>query len=56
MILPIAFLLGAVFGWFRAAKRGGNRLDKFQFAAAHGIAALLLALVVVMALDWAELV
>ncbi len=56
MILPIAFLIGAAIGWLRASKRGGNRLDKLQYAAAHGIALTLLALVVTMALDWAELV
>ena len=43
MILPIAFLIGAIFGWVRAAKRGGNRLDSMQYAATHGIAFLLLA-------------
>lgn len=53
MILPIAFLLGALLGWFRASKRGGNRLDKLQYAAAHGIAFVLLALLVTIAADWA---
>jgi hypothetical protein len=51
MILPIAFLLGALFGWMRASKRGGNRLDKLQYAAGHGIAFLLLALLATLALD-----
>ena len=46
MILPIAFLCGAALGWWRAGKRGGERLDKLQYAAAHGIAFALLALVV----------
>ncbi len=53
MILPISFFLGALLGWFRATKRGGNRLDKLQYAAAHGIAFMLLALIVTMAIDWA---
>jgi len=53
MILPIAFLIGALIGWMRATKRGGNRLDKLQYAAAHGIALLLLALMVTIGLDWA---
>lgn len=42
MLLPLAFALGALLGWRRAAARGGDRLDKLQYAAAHGI---LLALV-----------
>ena len=45
MILPFAFLLGALIGWRRAASRGGERLDKLQYAAAHGIGFALLALV-----------
>lgn len=47
MILPIAFLVGAVLGWTRATKRGGNRLDKLQFAAAHGLAFMLVSLLIV---------
>lgn len=46
MILPIAFLIGAVLGWRRATKRGGNRLDKLQFGAAHGLAFMLVALII----------
>lgn len=45
VILTVAFAIGAVFGWLRAGKRGGNRLDKLQYGAAHGIAFLLLALI-----------
>ena len=45
MILPVAFVLGAALGWYRAARRGGNRLDKLQYAAAHGLAFMLLALI-----------
>lgn len=56
MILPIAFILGAIIGWTRASKRGGNRLDKLQYAAAHGIALLLLALLITIMLDWAGVV
>lgn len=47
MILPIAFLAGGALGWFRASKRGGNLLDKLQYGAAHGLAMMLLALLVV---------
>lgn len=45
MILPIAFFLGAFIGWRRATSRGGNRLDKLQYGAAHGLAFMLLALI-----------
>ena len=37
MLLPLAFALGALFGWRRAVARGGDRLDKLQYAAVHGI-------------------
>ncbi len=56
MILPIAFAVGAALGWFRAARRSNNRLDKLQYAAAHGIALMLLALLVTIAADWAGFV
>jgi len=55
MISLIAFVLGAIWGVFVARKRGGNRLDMLQYAAAHGI---LFALVAVVAfvlagrMDW----
>ncbi len=38
MIAFIGFLLGAVFGWFKAAKRGGNTPDKLQYAFGFGVA------------------
>lgn len=44
MLLLIAFVLGALFGWRRASRRGGDRLDRLQYAAAHGIAFTLVAL------------
>lgn len=44
MVLPIAFLLGAAFGWFRAMRRGGDRMDGLQYAVGHGILFLLVAL------------
>lgn len=37
MILIPAVLLGATLGWIRAARLGGKRADKIQYAAAHGI-------------------
>ena len=33
MLLPTAFVLGALLGWQRAGRRGGDRLDKLQYAA-----------------------
>lgn len=47
MIPLIAFIAGFAFGWFRAGRRGGNRLDKLQYGAGHGIAFSLLAFAVV---------
>jgi prolipoprotein diacylglyceryltransferase len=44
MLLPIAFVLGAALGWHRARRRGGDRLDQAQYAAAHGILFVLVAL------------
>lgn len=35
MITLIAMLLGFAIGWWRAAKRGGQTLDKLQYAAGH---------------------
>jgi len=49
MLLPLAFLLGAVFGWRRALRRGGDRLDCLQYAAVHGIVFALAALVLLIA-------
>ncbi|HVL20915.1 MAG TPA: hypothetical protein VM422_08060 [Amaricoccus sp.] len=46
MLLFIIFLLGAAFGAFRASRRGGDRLDQLQYAAAHGILFVLIALTV----------
>ncbi len=38
-IVLISIFLGAVFGGWRAKKRGGNGLDIAQYAAVHGIIA-----------------
>lgn len=46
MILPLAFAIGMLIGWRRAARRGGDRLDRWQYAAAHGIACTIAALAV----------
>ena len=44
MLLALAFALGMAVGWQRAARRGGDRLDKLQYGTAHGIAFALAAL------------
>ena len=51
MILPVAFLLGGLLGWNRAAKRGGSTADKLQYGVTHGIAFLLAALLVTLLAD-----
>jgi hypothetical protein len=51
MLLLLAFVLGAVFGWRRAAVRGGDRLDMLQYAAVHGILFVLLTLVATLAAE-----
>lgn len=38
MVSVIGLGLGALWGWFAAARRGGNRLDQAQYAAGFGIA------------------
>lgn len=44
VVLVLAFALGAWLGWRRAAARGGDRLDRLQYGAVHGIVACLAAL------------
>ncbi|MEI2804539.1 hypothetical protein [Albidovulum sp.] len=44
MIFFPAILLGAAVGWWRAARRGGNRADKVQYALVHAISFAILAL------------
>ena len=47
MLIVTAFGLGALFGWQRAARRGGDRLDRLQYAAVHGIVFALAAVILV---------
>ena len=51
MLLLLAFALGALVGWRRAARRGGDRLDMLQYAAAHGILFVLVTLVATIAVE-----
>ena len=50
MLIAAAFVLGALLGWQRAGRRGGDRLDQLQFAAVHAIALTLAAVVLVVVL------
>lgn len=45
MLLVVAFALGMAFGWQRAARRGGDRLDRLQYGAVHGILFVLVTLI-----------
>lgn len=49
MIYPLAFAIGALIGWRRAGRRGGDRLDRIHYAAIHGIALTLIAVLAVIA-------
>jgi hypothetical protein len=51
VLILIAFLLGALIGWRRAKRRGGDRFDGLQYAAVHGILFALLALVAIVILQ-----
>lgn len=38
----VCMILAGIVGWRRAARRGGNRADRMQYAAAHAIPAFLI--------------
>lgn len=42
MLLTLVFIAGFAFGWHRARRVGGDRLDRLQYGAAHAIALTLL--------------
>lgn len=46
MITWFGLFFGFALGWFRAARRGGRRADKWQYALAHAIMFALLAFVI----------
>ena len=48
LLLAIA-CLGAYVGWTRAARAGGDRLDRLQYAAVHAIFFALIGFVVILA-------
>lgn len=45
MLLTLVFIAGFALGWQRAARRGGDRLDRLQYGAAHAIPLTLLTFV-----------
>ena len=51
MIVAAALLLGIVWGIRTAARRGGNRLDKLQYAAVGGIAGGLVGLILTIVVE-----
>ncbi len=55
MLLPIAFALGFLVGWRRAGVRDGDRLDRLQYGAVHGIVFTLGALVLLLVAQRLEL-
>ena len=52
MIMVPGFVLGALFGAWRAYKKQGTKLDTLQYAAAHGIAFFVLGMFLSVAFDW----
>lgn len=48
----LGLIIGIVLGVIRATKAGGNRLDKLQYGAAHGIIFGLLGLAFALVLGW----
>lgn len=51
MIVIAAALLGAILGVMNARKRGGNRLDIAQYAAAHALAFTVVGLIATVLID-----
>ncbi len=49
MVILIGLIVGFAVGWWRAKRRGGNRLDCLQYAAAHSIAFALVAFIFALA-------
>ncbi|SET52091.1 hypothetical protein [Paracoccus homiensis] len=51
MIVIAALVVGSLLGWRRAAKLGGDRRDKAQYAAAFALGFAILALFATVLLD-----
>lgn len=52
MLAFAAFIIGFIIGWFRAGQLGGDRPDRIQYGAAHGLALALFSLAGWVALGW----
>jgi len=55
-VAAAAFVFGALLGWRRAKKFGGNTADKVQYAVAHAIAFSLITLVLLVLVAWLGIV
>ena len=53
MIFLVPFFIGAAVGWMRAGRRGGSTADKLQYGVGHGLALMLVTLVITLVLDQA---
>lgn len=51
MIVIAGALIGAILGYARAARAGGNGFDRAQYAAVHAIALMLVGLLVTLVAD-----
>ncbi len=45
-IVTLFIIFGALLGWLRATRAGGNLLDKYQWSAVHGLIMLVLGFIV----------
>jgi hypothetical protein len=51
MIVIAGLVIGALFGWVRAARRGGNNLDKLQYAGVHAIIFTVIGMILTIGID-----
>lgn len=51
MIVIAAILIGALLGWRRAARLGGNRRDRAQYAAAYAMGLAVIGLFLTIIID-----
>ncbi len=51
MIVIIGLIGGAALGWWQAARRDGNRMDKAQYAAVYAIIFALVGLILTVAIE-----
>ena len=51
MLVLIGAAIGAAYGVRLAGRRGGNRLDKWQYGAGFGIAAAIASMILAIGLD-----